>query len=493
MKKVLTSIDNFFKISERGSTYLKEIFGGIIVFFAMLYILPVNSSILGTMGMKSGAIFAATAICSGLCCILMGVLANFPVALSAGMGMNAYLAFTVCGSLGYTWQEGLAVVIVSGILFFILTLTPVRKWIIDAIPKSLKYAISAGLGAFICFVGLKMGGIIRADGGTFVALNSFDPTGGNAYVLLSLFGILLVFGLMVFPNKYVKRFAILIAMVTTAVLGLILSACKVPNMPSFQADTGSISDISQTFGQGFGALGTILAKPQTYAIIFSFIFVNLFDTTATLIAVGDQVGIVDKETGKMVGGKKAMIADATGALVAGVFGTSPVTSFAESTVGVESGARTGLSAIVTGLLFFLSLAIFPAFNIFAGIPVNGDTFTPVSSLALVSVGAMMFGHLRNIEWDDKILVFSSFITFIMMLLTYSITNGIAFGLIFYALMMLCSGNIKKVSPIIYILAVVFIASFILTAVVDHQAAATALGQNLLAPTVQTLCELKSIV
>lgn len=489
MSKVLSGIDHFFKIKDRKSTILKEILGGVIVFFAMIYILPVNSSILAATGMKTGAIFAATAICSGFCCILMGLLANFPVALSAGMGMNAYLAYTVCGTLGYTWQEGLAVVIISGIIFFAITLTPIRTWIINAIPKSLKYAISAGLGAFICFVGLKMGGIIKSDPGTFVALNSFDPTGGNGYVLLALFGIVLVFVLMAQPNKLVRKLAILIAMIATAVLGLILNACNVPNMPSFNADTGSIGDISQTAGQGFGAIPAILARPETYAVIFSFIFVNLFDTTATLIAVGEQVGIVDKESGKMVGGKMAMIADATGALISGAIGTSPVTSFAESTVGVESGARTGLSAIVTGILFFLSLLIFPAFNVFAGIQVGFDTFTPVSCLALVAVGAMMFGNLRQIDWDDKILVFCSFITFIMMLLSYSITNGIAFGLIFYSIMMIASGQIKKVSPIIYIIAVFFAISFALSAILGHTSGETNPVEVLL-PAFQTLASFK---
>lgn len=464
MKKFFSKIDNYFEVTKRGSTYGKEIIGGIMVFFAMLYILPVNSSIISTTGIKPGAVFAATAICSGICSILMGAFAKFPVALSAGMGMNAYLAFTVCGQIGYSWEEGLAVVIISGILFFIFTLTPIRAWIINAIPRSLKYTISAGLGAFICFVGLKMGGIITSDPSTFVALNSFNPANGNAYVLLALGGIILTFMLMVVPNVYVKRFAILIAMVVVAVIGLIMGAAGVENMPSFEADTGSITDLGSVFGQGFIAVPKILAKPETYGIIFSFIMVNLFDTSATLIAVGDQVGIVDKETGHLIGGKKAMLADATGALIAGVFGTSPVTSFAESTVGVESGARTGLSAITTGVLFLLALAIFPAFNVFAGVTVGAETFTPCTSLALVAVGAMMFGHIRNVEWDDKIAVFASFLTFIMMILTYSITNGIALGIIFYAVMKLASGKVKETSPVIYILALLFVVMFVVDTV-----------------------------
>lgn len=487
MKKFFGKLDSYFEITKRGSTWLKEILGGVLVFFAMIYILPVNSSILGTMNMPTGAIFAATAICSGICCLLMGGYAKFPVALSAGMGMNAYLAFTVCGQLGYSWQEGLAVVIVSGILFFIFTLTPVRRWIIDAIPRSLKYTISAGLGAFICFVGLKMGGIIVADPGTFVKLTSFNPS-TSGYAILAMGGIVLVFMLMAVPNQYVKKFAILIAMVAVAAVGLILNACGIKNMPSFSADTGSIADMGQVFGKGFMAIPDILKKPQTYGVIFSFIMVNLFDTTATIITVGEHVGMVDKETGKVAGkaGSRAFIADASGALISGVFGTSPVTSFAESTVGVEFGARTGVSAITTGLLFFLSLAIFPAFNVFAGISVDGSTFTPCSSLALVSVGALMFYNLRNIDWDDRLVVFSCFITFIMMILTYSLTNGIALGIIFYALMRLVSGHIKDTSPVLWVLGLVFLALIIVNSVIDSINGTPANAAALLAAEVEPL-------
>lgn len=480
MKKFFGKLDGYFEITKRGSTWLKEILGGVLVFFAMIYILPVNSSILGTMGIPTGAVFAATAICSGLCCLLMGGYARFPVALSAGMGMNAYLAFTVCGQLGYTWQEGLAVVIVSGILFFVFTLTPVRRWIIDAIPRSLKYTISAGLGAFICFVGLKMGGIIVGNSSTLVSLGNFNPQ-TNGYALLALGGVILVFMLMVVPNQYVKKFAILIAMVVVAIIGLILNACGIKNMPSFDANTGSIADIGGVFGKGFLSIPDILVKPQTYGVIFSFIMVNLFDTTATIITVGEHVGMVDKETGKVAGkaGSRAFIADASGALISGVFGTSPVTSFAESTVGVEFGARTGVSAITTGLLFFLSLAIFPAFNVFAGIQIGADTFTPCSSLALVAVGALMFSNLRNIEWDDKILVFSCFITFIMIILTYSITDGIAFGMIFYALMRLVSGHVKDTSPVIWVLGVIFLALFVVNTVIANLDSGSSHGMILL--------------
>ncbi len=305
-----------------------------------------------------------------------------------------------------------------------------------------------------------MGGIIQANGSTFVSLGNLNPANGNAYVLLALFGIILAFALMVVKNKYINTFAILISMFVVAAIGLILGAFNVPNMPSFSGDTGSIGDIKDVFGKSILAIPTILTKPQTYGVVFSFVMVHLFDTSATLIAISEPIGAIDKETGKVKVGTRVMMADATGGIISGIFGTSPVTSFAESTVGVESGARTGIAAITTGLLFFLSLAIFPVFNVFAGINVNGTVYTPCTSMALVSVGALMFSNLRKINWNEKIDVMACFITFIMILLTYSITNGIALGLIFYAVMRLVSGKGKETSPVIWILAVLFTAMFV---------------------------------
>lgn len=472
MKKILSKIDAYFGVSKRGSSFSKEIIAGVIVFLAMIYILPVNSSILGTTGMSEGAIFAATAICSAICTILMGVVAKFPVALSAGMGMNAFFAFTICGQFGYSWQEALALVFVSGCLFFILTLTPLRKKIIDAIPNDLKHAISAGLGAFIAFVGLKMGGVIVSDASTVVALGDLS----SPVVLLSLFGIILTFILLSLKGK-VKIFAIVIAMVATAILGLILGACGVENMPSFSADASNVGDIQQTFFQCFGSIGSVLSRPESYAMIFSLLFVNLFDTTATLVAIGKDAGIMD-EKGELVGGKKAMLADATGAVICAPLGTSTVTSFAESAIGVESGGKTGLSALTTGILFLLTLLIFPVFSIFSGVTIGFDTFTPVTSLALVAVGAMMFGHLKDICWENKIAVYSTFVTFIMMILTYSISSGLGFGVIFYVLMSLCSGKGKEISPVLYGIAVFFLANFIVNTIISTMNSSNDLSLNL---------------
>lgn len=461
--KKINFLDRYFHISERGSTIGRELISGLIVFLAMIYILPVNTNILSTgMGISSGAVFAATAICSAACTIFMGIFAKFPVALSAGMGMNTFIAFTVCGILGYTWGEALTLIVIAGILFFILTLTPLREKIINAIPKSLKLIISAGLGAFICFVGLKMGGIIQADSGTFVKLgNLTSPT-----VLLTLFGILLVLFLLNFKKPTIKKLAIVIAMAATAIIGVILGLLNVEGMPTFSTNNlGNISEIKETFGTCFKVENLkVLGDFRSYAIIFSLIFVNLFDTTATLLAVGKDAKILD-ENGQMIGGKKAMLADAGGAIVCGILGTSTVTSFAESTIGVESGARTGLCSTFTGILFGLTLLIYPAFSIFAPVQIGADSLTPITSLALVALGAMMFSNLKEIDWDDKIIVFTGFISIILMILCYSISDGLGFGIIAYCIMMLGAGRGKEVHPLIYGIGCFYVLNFALSAII----------------------------
>lgn len=461
--KKINFLDRYFHISERGSTIGRELIGGLIVFLAMIYILPVNTNILSTgMGISSGAVFAATAICSAACTIFMGIFAKFPVALSAGMGMNTFIAFTVCGILGYTWGEALTLIVIAGILFFFLTLTPLREKIINAIPKSLKLIISAGLGAFICFVGLKMGGIIQADSGTFVKLgNLTSPT-----VLLTLFGILLVLFLLNFKNPTIKKLAIVIAMAATAIIGVILGLLNVEGMPTFSTNNlGNISEIKETFGTCFKVENLkVLGDFRSYAIIFSLIFVNLFDTTATLLAVGKDAKILD-ENGQMIGGKKAMLADAGGAIICGILGTSTVTSFAESTIGVESGARTGLCSTFTGILFGLTLLIYPAFSIFAPVQIGADSLTPITSLALVALGAMMFSNLKEIDWDDKIIVFTGFISIILMILCYSISDGLGFGIIAYCIMMLGAGRGKEVHPLIYGIECFYVLNFALSAII----------------------------
>lgn len=453
-------MEKIFKIRQRGSNILQELLSGFIVFLAMIYILPVNSSILAAGGGNEGAVFIATALTSGICCFIMGLYANLPIALSAGMGLNAYLAFTVCTSLGYSFNEGLFLVFVSGILFLILSLTPLREKLINAIPKSLKYAVSAGLGAFICFVGLKMSGIIKADSSTLVTLGDFN----NPPVLLALFGILLTLVLMQIKGK-IGKLAIVISMFITAIIGLILGLCNVSGMPKlvWSNTFSNYKVFFQNVGKCFSDdTFKVLLKPESYAVIFSLIFVNLFDTTATLIAVGDKVGVFD-ENNNMIGGKKAIIADAIGAFICAPLGTSTVTSFAESTVGAESGAKTGLSACMTGLLFILSTFLYPLFSIFAG--VEGG-YTPITSLALVAVGCLMFSNLKNIDWDDSIIVITTFLIVILMVLCYSVSDGLGLGMIAYCLMMIIAKRYKEVPLPIYIITVFFIINYVVKVIIS---------------------------
>lgn len=452
-------MNKYFKYKERGSTLFREILCGLIVFFAMIYVLPTNSTILGSCGGSKEAIFIATCITSGFACILMGLLANYPLALSAGMGMNAFIAYTVCGNFGYSFDQALLMALISGILFLILTISPLRLKIITSIPKSLRSAISAGLGGFVCFVGLKSGGIITSSVSTFVKLGDFSsPT-----VLLSIFGVIIVFILMQFKGK-ISQLAIVIAMLITAFVGFILGLCGIENMPHF-----TWTNVFDNYGAFFNNVGScfskdsfsIFTKIETYAVIFSLLFVNLFDSTATLIVVGEKAGIIDGN-GEITNGKKAMLSDSIGSLICPLLGTTTLTNFAESLVGVESGAKTGISAITTGIMFLLSTFMYPIFSIFSSVE-NG--LTPVTSLALISVGSMMFANIKNIDWDDKIIVSSSFIIIIMMILCYSISDGLGIGLIFYSFMMIASKRGKEVSPFIYIISLFFILNYVINSII----------------------------
>ncbi len=458
MKKLTTKIDKFFHVSERGSTIGKEITMGLIVFFSMVYILPVNANILGAVpGTNSTAIFIATALCSALSCIIMGLLGNYPLAISAGMGMNSFLAITVCGIMGYSWQEALTLTFTAGIIFFILTLTPVRQWIINAIPSSLKSAISAGLGGFIAMIGLKSCGIINFQN-QIPSLTDFNsPT-----ILLAMGAILLSF-VLINIKGIVGKLSILITMGAVTAIGLILNACGVNGMPTFTTEHFDISQnfllFVQNFGKCFDFAGAF-RDVSSIAVVFSMVFVSLFDATGTLIAVGKDSGILDSN-GQLLNGRRVMIADATGTLLCGLFGTSTVTPFAESTIGTSGGAKTGITAIVTGVLFALATLLYPVFSVFS--PING--LTPVTSFALVTVGAMMFKNLQDIDWKDPIIVLTAFVIVVMMILTYSISDGLGIGMVVYAIVMMLSGRAKQVSTAVYVISAFFLINFVVDAII----------------------------
>lgn len=466
-------LEKVFGLKKHNTNVKTEIIGGLVTFIAMCYILPVNAGILSQMFMDSAGIFVSTAIVGCIVTLIMGLVANYPVVLSAGMGLNAYITFSVATGFGFSWQEAMILLTITGILFFILSLTPVRRIIIETIPKDIKLIISAGLGAFICFVGLKNAGVIVANNATLVGLgNLYQPA-----VLIALLGIILAFGLMFAKKSMISKMAIPIAILFTAVVGTVTyiimanlgaGADLMAGLPKAPWMDDTIKNMWG--GQGlqnvifFGYVGNdaptksfgqmlidVLSNPGSYVAIFSMIFVNLFDTTSTLLAVGKDTGIIDKD-GKMQNYNRAVLADATGALICAPLGTSTVTSFAESGVGVSLGAKTGLAAVTAAGMFLLSAFIYPVFSIF--------TYGCVTAPALVAVGAMIFiGNFKDINFNDKIAAFTGFLTVIMILLTYSISYGLGIGLIAYCVMMLFARRGKEVSPVTYVITGLFFIAF----------------------------------
>ena len=471
-------IKSYFKLEERGRSVSTEILAGLTTFLAMAYILPVNSFMLVKTGIPLGGVFLATALAAGIASILMGLMANLPVALAPGMGLNAFFTFTVVFTYGLSWQSALAAVLISGVLFFIISVTGLRKIVINAIPGGLKFAVGAGIGFFIAFIGLKNAGVVGSNPVTFVALgNLAHPT-----VLLGVFGILLVFVLYAMGN----RFALIISIVATAVLGTILGlvapdfftstvangtgTAEVFLMPKW--DAFSIGDMwsgaGETIFAAFGGMSGLFQSPEALTIIFALLFVDFFDTAGTLMAVGNQAGLVNDE-GEIIGSEKALLVDSIGTMTGALLGTSNVTSYIESATGIEQGARTGLSSVVVGVLFILSIFAYPLLSFINGVTYGFDGFgdpmvySPVTAMALVLVGALMVGQLKNIDWEDKAIVIPAFLTIIMMMLTFSIATGIAVGFIFYPLVMLVQKRTKEVNPIMYILAVLFVINFIVGA------------------------------
>lgn len=454
-------LEQLFQLKKRKASIVTEVLAGVIVFFSMIYILPVNASIFASIGMNQQGVFIATALVAGLISIVMGIYANYPVALASGMGMNAYVAYTVIGGLGYAWQEAFALLFVSGIFFFLMSLTSLRRTIINAIPQDIKAILGAGLGAFIAFVGLRNANVIVA-GPTLVTLASLS----SPAVLLALAGIFIAFLFFSIPNARINQLAILLAMIVTAFLAILLTQLGVnfEGLPDLNLNFGNpfegYADVAfQIFGsneQGTPYLLAVLVRPETYAIIFSLTMVNVFDTTATLVAIGKGAGLLNEKQELI--GNEAIIADAVGALICAPLGTSTVTSYAESTIGVQSGAKTGLTAVTVGLLFILSIFLFPIFTIF--------TYAPVTAMALVSVGALMFmNNLKEIRWNDITIAFTAFVTIIFMILTYSITSGLGIGILLYIVMMFGSKRLKQVNPVLLGIGLLFLMSFLVSEIV----------------------------
>ena len=455
----MNKIKKFFKFEERGATFRGEIIGGIVTFLAMSYILVVNPGIASGLwsdpaivGIPYGGVFFATVVGAFLASMVMALLANLPVALAPGMGVNAFFVGVIIGQYGYTWQEALALSFIGGVLFLIISLTPIRRMLIQAIPKDLKAAIGAGIGFFIAFVGLRLAGVFVWDG----QLALGDLTSPS--VLLGLFSVLIIFIIHSLKHK-ISKFSFIISIVITAVVGLVLGAAGVGEMPSFGAfNYDAFADIKDVAFVGiFEGFKTVFTQPiwTTLFLVFALLFVDIFDTAGTLVAVGKSANLEDEE-GNLPNLDKALLADSIGTLVSSTLGTPEITSYVESTTGVEAGARTGFSTVIVALLFLVSLALFPIFSVFS--------HSSVTLGALVLVGVLMAQQLKEINWSDMTSAITSFVVIAGMIFTSSIADGIAFGFIAYTLIKLVRGEIKDVHPIIYGSSVLFIVYFVLMAI-----------------------------
>ena len=442
-------LEKLFHLKENKTSVRTELIAGLTTFLAMAYILGVNPSVLGDAGMDVSSVFLATALSAAVASVIMGLLANYPVALAAGMGVNALFAYTVCGQMGYSWSAALAGVFISGVIFILISVTGVRKMIINAIPVQMKLAIGAGIGFFIAFVGLKNAGIVVASESTFVTIGNFsDPT-----VLLALLGILITLLLVI---RKVPA-AVFVGMVITALIGIVAGAVfHIEGMPSLPdgsfITTNFHMEGAGAFMNGFGELFADPAK--SLVMIFSFLFVDFFDTAGTLVAIGSKIGLVNPQTGELKNAERALLADAIGTVFGAAVGTSTVTSFVESSSGVGVGGRTGLTAVTTGVLFLLSILISPL--------ILSAVTNAVTAPALVVVGVMMAQQLKSIDWEDMMIAAAAFVTIIVMVLGYSISNGIAFGFIVYTIGMIGAGKTKDIHPTVWVLDVIFLIYFWVT-------------------------------
>lgn len=451
-------LEKLFKLSKNGTNPKTEIIAGVTTFMTMAYILAVNPSILADAGMDPTAVLLATAIASFIATCCMAFMANLPFALSAGMGLNAYLAYTVVLGYGYSWQVALLAVFIEGIIFVILSLTNVREAIFNAIPLTLKRGVSVGIGLFIAFIGLQNAGL-AVDSSTLVTITSFTDNFSTHGIcaVLALVGLLLT---AILHIRHVKG-SILIGILGTWLLGIL---CQLIGIYTPTPDAGfysliptgfisaDFSKLGETFGQCFRVDFSTVKILDLVVVIFAFLFVDLFDTLGTLIGVATKADMLDKD-GRLPSIKPALLADAIGTTSGAVLGTSTVTTFVESASGVAAGGRTGLTALVTGLLFLLSTLFAP---IFTTIP------SFATAPALIMVGFLMFSSVTEINFEDDNLTeaIPAYIAIIAMPLFYSISEGISLGIISYVVLNVCCGKAKKVKPLMYILTVLFVLKYI---------------------------------
>lgn len=450
-------MENFFKFKERGTDMKTEMIAGVTTFMTMAYILAVNPNILGASGMDTGAIFTATALASAIASFCMALFANLPFVLSAGMGLNAYFAYTVVLGMGYSWEVALTAVFVEGIIFIILSLTNVREAIFNAIPTNLKVAVSVGIGLFITFIGLQNAHIV-VDSATLVGLFSFKGSvaagtfqSEGITVLLALIGILITAFLVA---KNVKG-NILIGILATWGLGMICQAVGLyvpnPEMGFYSLFPSGIISMPASVAPTFMKMDFSIVGTLNFAVvIFAFLFVDMFDTLGTLIGCASKADMLD-ENGKLPKIRSALFADAVGTTLGAALGTSTITTFVESSSGIAEGGRTGLTSVTAGILFLVSLFLSP---VFLAIP------SFATAPALIVVGFLMMQQVVKIQWDNLVEAIPAFIAIFAMPFMYSISEGISMGVISYVLLHLLTGKAKDNTPLMYVLTVLFILKYI---------------------------------
>lgn len=427
--------EKFFKLSENNTTVKTEVIAGITTFMTMAYILAVNPDILSAAGMDKHAVFSATAIASIVATLVMSLVAKLPFALAPGMGLNAFFAFTVCLGMGYTWQFALTAVFLEGIIFMLLTVFNIREMIVNAIPINMKHAISAGIGLFIAFIGMQNAGLIVNNDAVLVGLGDIHSTN----VLVMLFGVILT-GVLLAKNV---KGALLIGIFATTLLGIPFDVTHLPeggliSTPPSIAPIAFQFDFSQVFTM------------DMLVVLFTFLFVDMFDTVGTLVGVASKANMID-ENGKLPRVKQALFADSIGTTVGAMLGTSTVTTYVESASGVSEGGRTGLTSLTTAGMFFLSLFLAPLF-----LMVPAAATAP----ALILVGAFMLSPILKVNFDDITETIPVFLTVIMMPLAYSIAEGVVFGMLSYVILKVLSGKFKDISWVTVVLASLFILKFI---------------------------------
>ncbi len=422
-------LQNFFKFDENQTNFNREFVAGSTTFITMAYIIFVNPQLMSASGMDYGASFVGTCLAAALACFVMGLFANWPVGLAPGMGLNAFFTYTVVGEMGYSWQVALGAVFIAGLLFFLMSVTPMRKWMLESIPLNLKIAMGAGVGLFIGFIGLKSGGIIVSNGATFVSMGDLT----NPETLLAALGFLLIAALSV---RNVPG-AIIIGVLSVTLIALSLGLVEYKGVLAYPPD------VSSTFLQLdiIGALDIAMVS-----VIASFLFVNLFDTAGTLLGVASRANLLDT-AGEVKNLGKALKADSSSSIFGAFFGCAPVTSYVESSAGVEAGGRTGFTALVVGVFFVVAIFFSPLASMVPAYATSG---------ALIYVAILMLGGMEKLDWADASELLPALIIIVMIPLTFSIANGIALGFLSYVILKLASGQAKSISTGAWFLSVIFI-------------------------------------